>query len=474
MKIIGQVVAQASASGLSFQDCNVSSVPVAMSMWCPLWPQDGCWLGLQRCQPTSLAVAIPAICGMVFLRVGASAVVIFVETGASSHPTECFFELLPVLSAVLMATVLSTFYIMSPTATKANVIHLGFALLIGFSLTLSFMEPLGNGATVKVVTRRLGSVSICAVLQLILFKTVSAPLMLFHLLGIAIYLARVCMASAAESGTAYRNEYFLVFQTFYGGLAILITLVVPNIKARVESHSAQVLPTTHQGTSPAPPTTQQGTMLYRLAPRSNAPVRAVPQPPLMHSVASTSCGATDPQVSLAQGSGPAGSGVGDDVQVVDYEEAAPSQGDSASSSNETPPRITTPTRMMDEDHLSHDSTGSPHVITPELVPRVCIRRLSGQLVLDEPLPEITDPRRRLGAVWRLKQIIANRVNVRPEKQDLFVRDRPLTDNDLVPFGPVAPLDVMLIESFDDDSTELARRTEPSTPSDLAFDDDISA
>ena len=109
-----------------------------------------------------------------------------------------------------------------------------------------------------------------------------------------------------------------------------------------------------------------------------------------------------------------------------------------------------------------------------MVPRVCVRRLSGQLVLDEPLSEVTTPRRCLGAVWRLKQIIANRVNVRPEKQDLVVGDRPLTDNDLVAFGPAAPLDVVLMESFDDDSTELARRTEASTRyTDLSdsFDDD---
>jgi len=160
------------------------------------------------------------------------------------------------------------------------------------------------------------------------------------------------------------------------------------------------------------------------------------------------------------------------VRISNGEHAANDDIVSAVRIDEAPPRITTPMKMMGEDHLSYDSTASPHVT---MVPRVCVRRLSGQLVLDEPLSSVTTLfRQRLGAVWRLKQIIANRVNVRPEKQDLVVGDRRLTDDDLVAFGPAAPLDVVLMESFDDDSTELTRRTEASTiyttPSDLALDD----
>ena len=299
-------------------------------MWGPLWPQNGCWLGLQWRPPPSPAVTIAAVYGIILCH-GAARAIISVATGTSLNPeAELSRGLVWELSrgSFSAQAIATTFYVMSPTATNVYVILFGYALTVGFSLSLSFVDPFGNDAIVQVVARRLFLASSVAAHQLLLFKAVSAPLMLFFLLGLAIYLARVWMAGTAESEEA---KHFVLSPDLVGGLSVLagmfyglgtlILLVAPLIYLHystwVGSRSAQVLPTTHQGTAPAPPTTHQGTMSHRLAPRSNAPVHPVPQPPLMHPVAPTAIGVTDHQVSLAPGSGPAGSGMGDGIPTAE-------------------------------------------------------------------------------------------------------------------------------------------------------------
>ena len=164
--------------------------------------------------------------------------------------TTLLFEVVPLLCRGSVSLIITTFYVMSPTATRANVMHLGYSILIGSSLTLSFVDPLGNDAIVKVVARRLLLACATAVHQLLLFKAVSAPLILLLLLGLAIYLARVCMASTAELEKAHQHIFVSVWQALYAvvyvGLAALLMLpvVAPKIKAWVEPRSVQV--TTYQ------------------------------------------------------------------------------------------------------------------------------------------------------------------------------------------------------------------------------------
>jgi len=86
-------------------------------------------------------------------------------------------------------------------------------------------------------------------------------------------------------------------------------------------------------------------------------------------------------------------------------------------------------------------------------PIVRVRYLSGRLVFNEPLSEIAPP-----TVSRLRQMIANRIGLGRHHQHLEVGDRHLTDNDLVVVGPAAPLDVVLVETFDDDSTVVTRQS----------------
>merc|ERR1712216_237617 len=175
----------------------------------------------------------------------------------------------------------------SPTTAKANVIHFSYALVAGFHLTNSLLEPTGNAACVKVVARRLLSASAVACHQLILFQAVSIPLMLLLMLALTNYLGRVRMASTAESEILLNSKPWQVLVAILYGFLPVIQLVAPKLKAWINSN--------HQGTAPVPPTTHQGTV---------------------HPVAWTAIGVADPQVSLAPEFEPAGNGVGDRIPTV--------------------------------------------------------------------------------------------------------------------------------------------------------------
>ena len=170
-----------------------------MVMLGPLWPDNGCWLGLQWCLPPRPAVTLLAVCcGDVFALIVWATII--VTTGPSLDLPGFLLGVVPSAIGTGAAVAARLFHTTHPAAVSAGSFHLGYALGSGISLSMGFRGPIGCGALAGFVARlfvvpRLPDslpANSMSLQQFLIASSVSVPLILGWWLGLAIYIVCNC------------------------------------------------------------------------------------------------------------------------------------------------------------------------------------------------------------------------------------------------------------------------------------------